>query len=563
MNIFRIGLLLIASSTILISCASSKVEQDAEARKIELHSFQESITEDFLKEHLFVFAGDEMEGRGSGMPSIAKAAQYIADFNESIGLEPVGDDGSFFQHFDINATYLDGFTFSAYELSSDTTLLWQTDYTYNTSSDFMLSLGGQNPAQGEVIFTGFGAIDTERGINQLEYENLGGNWVMAFADIPNIVENDTLINPSFNERERLIESIFRKGAAGMILISDQNYDEFSEWAILHSQRFGSPVSLGLPDRPARQGFQSTVLTIRPERAAEILGLGSREELFEKRDQIVDDLSSFETKSTGFFFRSEPMMRQKVIQEKNVAGLLRGGHPELKDEIIVLSAHYDHMGIGAPDEHGDVIYNGADDNGSGSIAIMNIAKAFSDARDAGIRPDRSILFLHVAVEEWGLLGSRYYSDNPIFPIEQTVANINVDMMGRRDREHEEKDDRDFVYIIGAEIISSELDSMLHVGNERSANLRLDMRFNDLTDRNQFYRRSDHWNFGRLRVPFIFFFSGVHPDYHLPGDTPDKILYDSLMKRARVIYSTTVEIANTPQRPRVDNEEFIRITETQAR
>lgn len=544
-------------------CSSPQHITDPEERKALLLPFQEVITEDFLREHLFAFASDEMEGRGSGTESIARAADYLANVNAQLGLEPVGDNGSFFQYFDMNAVFLDGYEFRGYSLSSDTTLVWQQEYQRNSSSDVMIAMGGQNISRGQIVFSGFGIVDADRNIDHLSHENVAGNWVMVFEDLPHVVDGDTLFRLSYTERERLIEVLFRRGAAGLILISDQDYDTFSKNAVLHSKRFGSPVSLGLTYLPARQGFQGTVLRMRPERAAEIMNLNSVTQLLEKKKSLKKELDQFTAQPTTHYFISEPKIREEIIQEKNVAGLLRGGHPELKNEIIVLTAHYDHMGIGMPDAHGDVIYYGADDNGSGSVALLNIAKAFAEARDKGIRPDRSILFLHVAVEEWGLLGSRYYSDFPLFPIAQTVANINVDMMGRRDREHEEKDDRDFVYIIGAEIISSDLDRMLQRGNEQSANIRLDMRFNDLTDRNQFYRRSDHWNFGRLRVPFIFFFSGVHPDYHQPGDTPDKILYDSLKKRARVIFATTVEIANTPDRPRVDNDEFIRITESQAR
>lgn len=531
----------------------------------QLHAYQRYITEEFLKEHLYEFAGDEMEGRGSGTESIARAADYIADFNESIGLLPVGDNGSYFQHFDVNARYLDGISFTTLTVSDgDTTIISETRTIQNEPADFYRSFGAENYTFGEIVFAGFGAFDEERGVNNFGESDLSGKWLLVFEDIPYIINGDTLVDPSYTNRARFNQALFQHNAAGMLIIGDQDQEEFTTEAEIRSKQFGSPLALSLANSEPRQRFQSAVLNVSPERAAQILGLeDGYDSLMALKAELQKELKQFAPKKMDIHLISDPMVREEIIQEKNIAGVIEGSDPDLKDEYIVLTAHYDHMGIGNPTEDGDVIYNGADDNGSGSVALMNIAKAFMNASEAGLQPKRSILFLHVAVEEWGLLGSRYYSDNPIFPIENTVANINVDMMGRWDREHEDKGDRDFVYIIGAEIISSDLDSMLHVANEKSANIRFDMRYNDLTDRNQFYRRSDHWNFGRLRVPFVFFFSGVHEDYHAPGDTPDKILYDSLMKRARVIFSTVVEVGNNPERPVTDNEEFIRITQAQAR
>jgi len=184
-----------------------------------------------------------------------------------------------------------------------------------------------------------------------------------------------------------------------------------------------------------------------------------------------------------------------------------------------------------------------------------------AKEAGAGPKRSVLFLHVSGEEKGLLGSRYYSDHPIYPIENTIANINIDMIGRVDKEHE--DNKDYIYVIGGEIISSGIDSVMRVANEQTVNLDLSDRYNDLNDPNQFYRRSDHWNFGRLGVPFVFFFNGTHDDYHRPSDSVDKIEWEQLVKRTQLVYMTTALLANSDERPKVDNQEFIQKTQTEAR
>lgn len=244
------------------------------------------------------------------------------------------------------------------------------------------------------------------------------------------------------------------------------------------------------------------------------------------------------------------------QGKNIVAFIEGSDPVLKEEVIVISSHYDHLGIGVPDSTGDAIYNGADDDASGTIGALHIAQALVAAQNAGAGPKRSVLILHASGEEQGLIGSRYYSDNPIFPIEQTVANLNMDMIGRRDFEH--PDSGDYIYIIGGKIISSGLDSLLVQANMESVNVELNDRYNDLSDPRQFYRRSDHWNFGRLGVPFIFFFSGVHEDYHKPSDEVDKIDFDAFTKRVQLIFTTVATAANAEERPEVDNQEFIEIT-----
>lgn len=246
-----------------------------------------------------------------------------------------------------------------------------------------------------------------------------------------------------------------------------------------------------------------------------------------------------------------------VPTKNVVAFLEGTDPVLKNELIVLSAHYDHVGISTPDSTGDTIYNGADDDGSGTVGLLHTAQALAAAKQAGASIKRSILFLHVSGEERGLLGSRYYSDHPIFPIEQTITNLNVDMIGRRDPEN--IDNPDYVYIIGGKIISSELQAILEEANEESVNLELSDRYNDLNDPNQFYRRSDHWNFGRLGVPFIFYFNGTHADYHRPSDEVDKIDFEALKKRTQLIFMTTALLANSEDRPTVDNQEFIQRTQ----
>lgn len=238
-------------------------------------------------------------------------------------------------------------------------------------------------------------------------------------------------------------------------------------------------------------------------------------------------------------------RGKVKPTENVVAFLKGS--EKPEEILVISSHYDHVGI---DDEGN-IYNGADDDGSGTVGILEIAEAFMQASKDGYTPKRSILFLNVTGEEKGLVGSKYYTDNPIFPLANTVANLNIDMIGRIDPDH--AGNSNYVYLIGSDKLSTDLHELSEAVNARYMNLDLDYKYNDENDPNRFYYRSDHYNFAKNNIPIIFYFNGTHADYHKPTDTPDKIEYELLAKRARLVFLTAWEVANRENRPVVDKAE----------
>ncbi len=235
-------------------------------------------------------------------------------------------------------------------------------------------------------------------------------------------------------------------------------------------------------------------------------------------------------------------KKGIEASENVVAFIQGS--EKPDEIIVISAHLDHLGI----KDGQIYY-GADDDGSGTIALLEIAEAFKIAVNEGQGPKRSILFLHVTGEEKGLLGSKYYTDvDPIFPLTNTIANLNMDMIGRFDPKHE--NNQNYIYLIGSDKLSEELDGISKMVNEKYTHLNLDYTYNDKKDLNRFYYRSDHYNFAKNNVPVIFYFSGTHADYHQPSDTPDKIEYDLFETRTRLVFYTAWELANRDQRIVVD-------------
>ena len=234
------------------------------------------------------------------------------------------------------------------------------------------------------------------------------------------------------------------------------------------------------------------------------------------------------------YMSKLSRRGEIKDSENVLAFIKGS--EKPDEIIVISAHLDHVGMNKDGE----VFNGADDDGSGTVAVLEIAEAFKKAVDEGNGPKRSILFLHVTGEEKGLLGSRYYTENPIFPIANTIVNLNIDMIGRIDKRH--KGNPKYIYLIGSDKLSTELHEISEAMNTKFTSLELDYKYNDENDPNRFYYRSDHYNFAKLNVPIIFYFNGTHVDYHKETDTPDKINYEQLETRTRLVFHTAWELAN---------------------
>lgn len=233
--------------------------------------------------------------------------------------------------------------------------------------------------------------------------------------------------------------------------------------------------------------------------------------------------------------------ENLPDSENIWAFIEGS--EKPNEIVVVSAHYDHVGI----KNGQV-YNGADDDGSGTVAILEIAKAFQKAKAEGHGPKRSVLVLHVTGEEHGLHGSRFYSENPLFPLTNTVADVNIDMIGRHDEFHS---DSDYIYLIGSDYLSTDLQNICVAAN-KDLQLKLDYKYNDRNDPNRFYYRSDHYNFAKHNIPSVFLFSGTHADYHQPGDDVEKIEFDYLLKRTKYAFAIAWELANRDKHPVVDKD-----------
>ncbi len=230
---------------------------------------------------------------------------------------------------------------------------------------------------------------------------------------------------------------------------------------------------------------------------------------------------------------ENIKSKGVMVTENVLGLVEG--TDKKTEFVVISAHYDHIGT-----KNGTIYNGADDDGSGTVAMMEIAKAFTKAKKEGHPPRRGILFIAFTGEEQGLVGSSYYTEHPLIPLSNTVCDLNIDMVGRIDREHRKA--HDYLYLVGSDRISKDLHNLSEKINQSTLNLQFDYKYNSPSDPLSLYTRSDHFNFAVHGIPVIFYTSGLHPDYHESTDDLEKIDFDVLQKRAQLIFHTAWEIAN---------------------
>jgi len=293
---------------------------------------------------------------------------------------------------------------------------------------------------------------------------------------------------------------------------------------------------------AEKASSNPTFFISQEIAAEMLDVKSN-----KLTKVVLDISTKKESSASKIKPSTISVKAErgevPVETANILGYLEG--TDKKDEVVLITAHYDHVGI----QNGQ-IHNGADDDGSGTCAVLEIAEAFAKAKQSGNGPRRSILFMTVTGEEKGLLGSQYYTDkDPIIPLSKTVCDLNIDMIGRIDKQHEPKEE--YVYLIGSDKLSSELHQISEEVNKKYINYDLDYTFNDPKDPNRFYYRSDHYNFAKNKIPVIFYFTGVHEDYHRPGDDVEKILFPKYQQITRLVFQTAWELVNREERIKVDS------------
>ena len=484
-----------------------------------------------LKQHLDILASDAFEGRETGEEGQRKAAAYISSYFYSLGLPPIGDNNSYYQQIAYTAE-----NWNIIDLKVNKTTyrhLWDYVSFPATNSN------KEKQEFEEVLFLGYG-IDDAR-YSDYQAVDVRGKIVMVFLGEPMREDSTSWITGtrqltewSTNWRLKL-KAAQRWGAAGVLLIDGQIQKTIGEQRrLLLSPGF----RIGRGEEPEKNYANN--LFISPGIAQEIMGNKFKKAIKARNRILATGVPQAVVLKCDLALTQEKRIRQ-IIGE-NVLGFIEGVDPRFKDELIVVTAHYDHLG-----KKRDEIYNGADDNASGTSTVMEIAQALAQAKEAGYGPRRSVLCMLVSGEEKGLLGSKYYVENPIFPLQNTVADINIDMVGRTDEIH--ADNPNYIYVIGSNRLSDDLHEINEEMNNKYSNIELDYTYNAEDDPNRYYYRSDHYNFAEKGIPSIFYFSGTHEDYHQPTDDADKIQFDKMERIGRLIFHVTWELANRDERIRL--------------
>ncbi|MFO8030594.1 MAG: M28 family peptidase, partial [Cyclonatronaceae bacterium] len=407
-------------------------------------------------------------------------------------------------------------------------------------------MGGAREYDGPVVFAGNGRFGQPDGVSISGPGTLQDSWALVFepaADSPS--------------RGEMVSTLTREhGALGVIFIPDTDPETWEDKAVVMSRQLERPRMLRLPDGRSRMAGPSrgVAVSIHPGLATELLGLTGPGQLDSLRHLREHEGGGPERFQTGYRFRNRPELATRSFEEDNIIAVIPGSDAQLANEMVVLTAHYDHMGLGEPDYRDDIVYSGADDNASGTAVLMQVARAFEMAAEDGYRPSRTLVFLHLAAEEWGLIGARYFIRNNPFEEYDITTNINVDMVGYVDNVYSGKEYQDYIYVIGAGMVSTRLEELLHEANNATSELLLDDTYNNTSHRLQLYRRSDHWVFAEQDIPFVFFFSGLHDYYHGPSDTADRIDAPLLALRARLITELVWYLAETPERPDSDRKKL---------
>ncbi|MBK7290216.1 MAG: M28 family peptidase [Chitinophagaceae bacterium] len=465
-----------------------------------------TITVDDMKRHLYIIAGPEMEGRNTPSEGLNRAADYIESQFKSFGLVP-GNNGSYRQVYNLYKDSMIGAAINingaALELNKD----FQPQ-TNNYAAEMRFS---------EAVFAGYGISDEG---NRDDYKdlNVAGKLVIIADGVPADYKSSATGFASPSSSFGKMNAAMNKGAAALIIV----YNNFprnemrtnNNWSMNSFKAMQTPFAF----------------TVSENTASKIMGEDGNN-LFAKLKA-----GSLTSKTYSADVELVYAKQTQTTTASNVLGMVEGS--DLKDEYVFITGHYDHLG-----KRGDVIYYGADDDGSGTTGVIEMAEAFAKAKAAGNGPRRSIVFMTVSGEEKGLWGSAYYSNHPVFPLEKTTVDLNIDMIGRTDSSRHVGDSLNYVYVVGDDKISTDLKIISEAANKLYTKLELDYKFNDPNDRNRIYFRSDHYNFAAKGVPIIFYYDGMlKADYHKPTDTPDKINYPLMAKRAQLVFYTAWEMAN---------------------
>ncbi|RYD82535.1 MAG: M28 family peptidase [Sphingobacteriales bacterium] len=478
-----------------------------------------------LQKHLTIIAHDDMEGRETGTRGQRKAAEYIENFFKTIGLKaPAPLKGKYQQLYPL---YQDSMVSGSLKVGGKEAV-YGTDYLSPVNNNETIKAKGKS-----LVFVGYGIDDA--GYNDYEGLDVKGKVVVFFLGEPKkdgkyFIDTKSSRGSAwtFPGLSKKLELAAQKGAVGAMVIN-ANSETFSSRAADASKKtnvYYPRANSGAKKINYVQLSHAYAKTILGEQIGAAITKAKSNSIFEAKDK-------FEQKTkTNIAYKKH----RSTIDASNVLGVIEG--TDKKDEFVFITAHYDHVGI-----INGQIHNGADDDGSGTVAIMQIGEAFVKAKAEGKGPRRTVVIMAVSGEEKGLWGSEYYSDNPLYSLDKTTVDLNIDMIGRVDTERMKDDTLNYVYVVGHNKLSSDLPIINEGMNNKYTQLVLDYKFDDPKDPNRIYFRSDHYNFARKGVPVLFFYDGMlKSDYHKPGDDVEKIYWPLLEKRARMVFHTAWEMAN---------------------
>ena len=502
----------------------------------------EQITAAQLRDYLTFIASDEMEGRDTPSRGLDTTAKFLALQLARAGAKPAGDDGTYFQRIKLRRVKVD----------PEKTRVELDGQRFNYGDDFLAG-NVSGTTSGNLVYVGHGWVFPAKNINPYAGIDVRDRIMVVASGLPRGVTFNDLLSGKQGQDWESPDSYGKKnGARGIVFIP--SFQELATWnrrrqsaierGITYVERFQTGNPDQLPSITASFSLLNALFRGEKVSASDLFA-----RLAAGEDGEPFALSPDKTLTMSVDVASE------TVYTQNVVATVEGSDPVLKNEYVALGAHYDHVGIGLPDKNGDRIYNGADDDGSGTTALLAIAEAFARSNP---RPKRSILFVWHAGEEKGLWGSRYFTQFPTVPLDRIIAQLNIDMIGRSKRDGDAKpENRDLsgpneIYVIGSRMMSTELGELSERVNKSYLNLAFNYKYDDPKDPNRFFFRSDHYNYAQKGIPIIFYFDGVHEDYHRPSDSPDKIDYQKMERVARTIFMTAWELANLPQRPRVDRE-----------
>jgi hypothetical protein len=481
------------------------------------------ITGSELKKHLTIIAGDEFEGRETGTEGQRKAAAYIERQFMEMGLKKAKGLKTYQQMYPL------------FQDSVQLSTLLVNNVSAEKGKDFIVPLGTNSNGKfksKKLVFAGYGIDDNAYS----DYKNLNvkGKVVVIFLGEPKkdgkyfIAESGKQSKWTFPGIESKLTAAKARGAAG-VLVVNSNMEIFSPRLVTNN----SKSSVNFESMPEEYGKTLNYALLSHQFAKSIFPTSFDSALAKVKAKELFVLNG-EEKDIKMAYNFKKI--RNIIKASNVVGIVEG--TDKKDEYVFLTAHYDHLG-----KYDGKIYYGADDDGSGTVGVIQMAAAFAKAAAEGNRPRRTMVFMTVSGEEKGLWGSEYYSDHPIYPLDKTSVDLNTDMVGRTDTERKTADTLNYVYVVGHDKISSEMPIINEAANAKYTNLVLDYKFDDPNDKERIYYRSDHYNFARKGVPVLFFYDGMlKADYHKPTDTVDKINFELCEKRVRMIFYTAWEIAN---------------------